>query len=134
MIHNPPIFAMLCKNSLVLKMYIRINKTPNSPRKSIQIVESIRQPMHIKGEKIMTITIKELPAKRVAVMKHHGDPMRLSDTLDKLITWAKAQSINLKPKAGEAFGFGCHDPIVQSFDHLCSDINCLIILFRKIGL
>jgi hypothetical protein len=24
-------------------MYIRINKTPNSPRKSIQIVESIRQ-------------------------------------------------------------------------------------------
>jgi len=42
--------------------------------------------MHVKGEKIMTITIKELPAKRVAVMEHHGDPMRLSDTLDKLIT------------------------------------------------
>ena len=24
-------------------LYIRVNKTPNSPRKSIQIVESIRQ-------------------------------------------------------------------------------------------
>lgn len=72
--------------------------------------ENPPQPMHIKGEKIMTITIKELPAKRVAVMEHHGDPMRLSDTLDKLITWAKAQPVNLKPKAGEAFGFGYHDP------------------------
>ncbi len=72
--------------------------------------ENPPQPMHIKGEKIMTITIKELPAKRVAVMEHHGDPMRLSDTLDKLINWAKAQPINLKPKAGEAFGFGYHDP------------------------
>ena len=72
--------------------------------------ENPPQPMHIKGEKIMTITIKELPAKRVAVMEHHGDPMRLSDTLDKLITRAKAQPINLKPKAGEAFGFGYHDP------------------------
>lgn len=26
------------------------------------------------------------------------------------ITWAKAGPINLKPKAGEAFGFGYHDP------------------------
>lgn len=58
------------------------------------------QPINIKGEKIMTIRIKELPAKRVAVMEYHGDRMRLSDTLDKLITWAKAQPINLKPKAG----------------------------------
>lgn len=72
--------------------------------------ENPPQLMHIKGEKIMTIAIKELPAKRVAVMEHHGDPMRLSDTLDKLITWAKAQPINLKPKAGEAFGFGYQDP------------------------
>ncbi len=36
--------------------------------------------------------------------------MRLGGTLDKLITWAKAQPINLKPKPGEAFGFGYHDP------------------------
>jgi len=72
--------------------------------------ENPPQPMHIKGEKIMTITIKELPSKRLAVMEHHGDPIRLSDTLDKLITWAKSQAIVLKPKPGEAFGFGYNDP------------------------
>lgn len=66
--------------------------------------------LNIKGTKIMTVVIKELPSRRLAVMEHHGDPMRLSDTLDKLMTWAKSQVINLKPKAGEAFGFGYHDP------------------------
>ena len=58
----------------------------------------------------MTITIKDLPSRRLAVMEHHGDPMKLSITLDKLISWAKAQPINLKPKAGEAFGYGYADP------------------------
>lgn len=66
--------------------------------------------LHIKGNKIMTITIKDLPARRLAVMEHRGDPMKLSITLDKLISWAKAQPINLKPKAGEAFGYGYADP------------------------
>lgn len=66
--------------------------------------------LHIKGKKIMTITIKDLPSRRLAVMEHHGDPMKLSITLDKLISWAKAQPINLKPKAGEAFGYGYADP------------------------
>jgi DNA gyrase inhibitor GyrI len=28
----------------------------------------------------------------------------------KLIAWAKAQPVNLKPKPGEAFGFGYGDP------------------------
>ena len=64
----------------------------------------------IKGKKIMTITIKDLPSRRLAVMEHRGDPMKLSITLDKLISWAKAQPINLKPKAGEAFGYGYADP------------------------
>ncbi len=66
--------------------------------------------LNIKGEKNMTIAIKELPTKRVAVIEHRGDPMKLSCTLDKLITWANKQSINLKPKSKEAFGFGYHDP------------------------
>ena len=53
------------------------------------------------GKKIMPITIKELPAKRLAVMEHHGDPLQLSHTLEPLISWAKSQPINLKPKPGE---------------------------------
>jgi AraC family transcriptional regulator len=64
----------------------------------------------IKGEKIMSMTIKELPARRTALMEHHGDPMKLYVTLDKLISWAKAQPIDLKPAPGKAFGLGYHDP------------------------
>lgn len=52
--------------------------------------ENLPCSLHIKGEKNMTITIKELPSVRLAVMEHYGDPMRLSDTLDKLIVWAKS--------------------------------------------
>ena len=66
--------------------------------------------LHIRGEKIMIVTIKDLPARRLAVIEHHGDPIKIADTLDNLITWAKSQPIDLKPKPGEAFGFGYHDP------------------------
>lgn len=62
------------------------------------------------GRNIMTIEIKSQPAIRLAVIEHHGDPMALSKTVEKLITWAKAQPIDLKPKAGHAFGIGYHDP------------------------
>ena len=72
--------------------------------------EKLPHSLQIKGKKIMTITIKELPARKLAVMEHRGYPLKLSDTLDQLITWAKLQPIDLKPKAGQAFGFGYHDP------------------------
>ena len=58
----------------------------------------------------MNVTIKELPARRLAVLEHHGDPAKLPESLNKLITWAKKQPINLKPKPGDAFGFGYTDP------------------------
>lgn len=64
----------------------------------------------IRGEKIVNIEIKELPAKRLAVIEHRGDPARLSVTLDKLLSWAKAQSIDVMPKPGEAFGYAYEDP------------------------
>lgn len=72
--------------------------------------EKLAYSLHIKGKKIMTITIKDLPSRRLAVMEHHGDPMKLSITLDKLISWTKARPIDLKPKPEETFGFGYHDP------------------------
>jgi len=61
-------------------------------------------------EKIMNVTIKELPARRLAVLEHHGDPAKLPESINKLITWAKQQPVNLKPKPGDAFGFGYADP------------------------
>jgi len=66
--------------------------------------------LKIKGEKIMEITVKNLPTKRLAVMEHRGDPMKLGITLDKLISWSKAQPIDLKPKPGKSFGLGYSDP------------------------
>ena len=63
-----------------------------------------------RGTKIMNVTIKELPARRLAVLEHHGDPKKVGESVSKLIAWAKAQPIDLKPKPGEAFSFGYSDP------------------------
>ncbi|KTD40728.1 AraC family transcriptional regulator [Legionella parisiensis] len=62
------------------------------------------------GNIIMNVLIKEIPARRLAVLEHRGAPEKVGDSVNKLIHWAKSQSINLKPKAGEAFGFACDDP------------------------
>lgn len=62
------------------------------------------------GEKMMNVTIKNLPARRLAVVEHRGDPQNLGESINKLIAWAKEQPINVKPKPGESFGFGYDDP------------------------
>lgn len=58
--------------------------------------EAWEKPMHaafIKGTRTMKIIVKTLPARKLAVMEHRGDPMKLSVTIDKLITWAKARRL-----------------------------------------
>ncbi|NKB46188.1 MAG: helix-turn-helix domain-containing protein [Legionellales bacterium] len=62
------------------------------------------------GEKKMIVEIKNLPARRLAVLEHHGDPQQIGETVNQLIAWAKDQPINLKPEPGEAFGFAYNDP------------------------
>lgn len=62
------------------------------------------------GDTTMNVTIKNLDARRLAVLEHRGDPRLLGESVNKLVNWAKAQPISLKPKAGEAFGFGYDDP------------------------
>lgn len=62
------------------------------------------------GDKTMNVTVKNFEERRLAVFEHRGNPNLLGDTVNKLINWAKAQPINLKPKAGEAFGFAYDDP------------------------
>lgn len=58
----------------------------------------------------MNVTIKQMNARRLAVVEHRGSPNLVGESVNKLISWAKAQPINLKPTAGEAFGFGYDDP------------------------
>ncbi|MGM9451806.1 AraC family transcriptional regulator [Legionella bozemanae] len=62
------------------------------------------------GNIIMNVVIKDIPARRLAVFEHRGAPEKLGESVNKLIHWAKSQSMNLKPKAGEAFGFAYDDP------------------------
>lgn len=62
------------------------------------------------GEIIMNVTIKKMNERRLASIEHRGDPRLLGDSVNKLIGWAKAQPINVKPKPGESFGFAYDDP------------------------
>jgi AraC family transcriptional regulator len=61
---------------------------------------------------IMNVTVKNIPARRLAVLEHRGDPRLVGESVNKLISWAKAQPMSLKPKPGEAFGFAYDDPKV----------------------
>lgn len=62
------------------------------------------------GDITMNVTIKNISARRLAALEHRGDPNKMGDSVNQLVSWAKAQSMNLKPKAGEAFGFAYDDP------------------------
>ena len=62
-------------------MYIRINKTPNSPRKSIQIVESIRQ-----GDKVRQKIIRY-----VGIANDDSEEQKLKDLANEIIAKISAQ-------------------------------------------
>ena len=62
------------------------------------------------GERIMDVTIKNIAARRLAAFEHRGDPQKMGESLYRLISWAKAQTRNLQPDPGEAFGFAYDDP------------------------
>ncbi len=61
-------------------------------------------------EQVMNVSIKNLPSRRLAAVEHYGDPQKLGESINKLIAWAKNQTINLHLKPGESFGFGYGDP------------------------
>ncbi|HEV2523786.1 MAG TPA: AraC family transcriptional regulator [Gammaproteobacteria bacterium] len=63
-----------------------------------------------KGELKMNVTIKNMPARRLAVVEHRGHPEKLGESVNQLMDWAKSQSMNVQPKAGESFGFAYDDP------------------------
>ncbi|CEK11886.1 AraC family transcriptional regulator [Legionella hackeliae] len=66
------------------------------------------------SELTMNVVIKTMKERRLAVLEHRGDPQKVGDSVNRLISWAKAQSMHLKPKAGEAFGLGYDDPKTTS--------------------
>lgn len=62
------------------------------------------------GDEIMNVTIKDINARRLAVIEHRGDPKNVGESVNKLMNWAKSQPMSLKPEPGEAFGFAYNDP------------------------
>ncbi|CZI80854.1 AraC family transcriptional regulator [Legionella pneumophila] len=58
----------------------------------------------------MKVDIKSIDKIRLAVVEHKGDPKLLGESINKLVSWAKSQSINLKPRPGEAFALAYDDP------------------------
>lgn len=63
-----------------------------------------------RGETYMKVDIKNLNKIRLAIVEHRGDPNLVGESVNKLISWAKSQTINLKPKPGEAFAIAYDDP------------------------
>lgn len=58
----------------------------------------------------MKVYIKNINKIRLAAVEHRGDPKFVAESVNKLISWAEAQSIYLKPKPGEAFAIADNDP------------------------
>lgn len=77
-------------------------------------------------EMTMNVVIKNMHARRLAVLEHRGDPQMVGESVNKLINWAKDQPINLKPKAGEAFGFAYDDPKLISAADFRFDLGITI--------
>lgn len=85
-----------------------------------------------RGEMNMNVTIKNLSARRLAVVEHRGDPMKLGESVNRLIEWAKAQSMNLKPEPGESFGFAYDDPKTASPEDFRFDLGITVSQSLKI--
>lgn len=74
----------------------------------------------------MKVNIKEVSKTRLAMIEHRGDPKLLGDSVNRLITWAKAQPINLKPKPGDAFAFAYDDPKTTAPEQFRMDLGIKI--------
>lgn len=92
------------------KQACHLNPSEFRAQSSWQVWEQQPYCLPKQGEMTMHVSIKNMAARRLAVLEHRGDPQKVGDSVNRLINWAKAQTINLKPKAGEAFGFAYDDP------------------------
>lgn len=86
--------------------------SPNEFRKKMSWQRWENPPYRIpkRGENVMNVNLKKMKERRLAVLEHRGDPKKVGDSVNQLIHWAKSQSMDLKPKPGEAFGLAYDDP------------------------
>jgi len=79
-----------------------------------------------RGENNMKVDTKNINKIRLAMVEHRGDPKLMAKNVDKLISWAKAQTINLKPKPGEAFAIAYDDPKTTPAEKFRMDLGIKI--------
>ncbi len=79
-----------------------------------------------RGKVDMKVDVKEVSEIRLAMIEHRGDPKLLGSSVNKLIAWAKAQTMNLKPKPGEAFAFAYDDPKTTAPEQFRMDLGIKI--------
>ena len=89
--------------SLAFKQTCGISPSEFRQKSSWQVWEHPPYQLPQKEDMAMNVTIKNMNPRRLAVLEHRGNPKLVGDSVNKLINWAKAQPINLKPKAGEAY-------------------------------
>lgn len=82
--------------------------------------------LFIQKEIIMNVIIKNMPERRLAVIEHRGDPNKVDESVNRLIAWAKAQPINLKPQPGDSFGLGYDDPQLTPAEDFRFDLGIVI--------
>lgn len=88
--------------------------------------ETVPYSLPKRGKDDMKIEIKNIDAIRLAVVEHRGDPKLMASSIDKLVSWAKAQPISLKPKPGEAFAIAYDDPKTTKPSEFRSDLGIKI--------
>jgi AraC family transcriptional regulator len=54
------------------------------------------------------VAVRDVPATRVAVMTHHGDPARLGQTIQRFIAWRRAAG--LRPQVSATYNVFHADP------------------------
>lgn len=95
--------------------------------------ETIPYELPRKGVKEVNVKIKEMKARRLAMVEHRGDPKFMGASVNQLVTWAKAQTMDLKPKPGEAFGFAYDDPKTTPVTEFRFDLGVTVPESLKMG-
>jgi AraC family transcriptional regulator len=85
------------------------------------------------GKIKMKVDIKDIKARRLAVLEHRGDPGKVGDSVNTLIDWAKAQPLDLKPSPGGAFGFAYDDPKSTPANEFRFDLGITVPEQAKLG-
>src|SRR5579883_3056137 len=86
--------------------------SPSDYRNGLECVywDALPYSLPTSGEIEMKVDIRKMNKTRLAIVEHRGDPKLIPESVNKLLSWAKAQTISLKPKAGESFGIAYDDP------------------------